>query len=64
MPGYPKALADLQAIAARCANHAGQFPGARTLIARLRTAPTHSRLSEVDVHRVVTWIQGLAVPLR
>ena len=54
--GYPLALVDLPELAGRCRNASDAFPGARLLAARLVTAPTHSRLTDRDLERVVAWI--------
>ena len=59
MPGYPRALVDLPAMVARSRSHGAVFPGARMLTTQLRTAPTHSRLAESDVRRVVEWLRSL-----
>lgn len=56
MPGYPKALCDLEGFAARCGNRDADFPGARMLAARLCTLPTHGRLGERDLVRLEQWI--------
>ncbi len=58
MPGYPRALVDLPAMAARTKAAGQAVPGARALTTRLQTAPTHSRLAESDVGRVVEWLRS------
>jgi len=46
MPGYPRALCDLEDFARRVRNAAAGFGGARLLAHRLVTMPMHSLLSE------------------
>jgi len=60
MPAYPKVLGDLDGFAARCANRDAAFPGARTLVARLCTLPTHGRLGERDLAALEQWIDVVA----
>jgi dTDP-4-amino-4,6-dideoxygalactose transaminase len=59
MPGYPKALGDLERLARRCLNRNGAFAGSRQLAARLCTLPTHSRLGIQDVARLERWIRAV-----
>jgi len=57
MPGYPKALCDLELFGERCLNRDAGFPGGRLLAARLCTLPTHGRLRERDLARLEEWIR-------
>jgi dTDP-4-amino-4,6-dideoxygalactose transaminase len=57
MPGYPKALCDLEGFGARCLNREAAFPGARALAERLCTLPTHGRLEARDLGRLEAWIR-------
>jgi dTDP-4-amino-4,6-dideoxygalactose transaminase len=57
MPGYPKALCDVERVGLRCLNRKGAFPGSRLLAARLCTLPTHGRLDVRDLARLEQWIQ-------
>jgi perosamine synthetase len=57
MPGYPKALCDLEGFGARCLNREAAFPGARALAERLCTLPTHGRLEARDLARLEAWIR-------
>jgi perosamine synthetase len=61
MPGYPKALSDLEALAPILLNGdaAFRFPGARLLADQLCTLPTHSRLESTDLARLEEWIRGV-----
>ncbi|HEX8692837.1 MAG TPA: DegT/DnrJ/EryC1/StrS family aminotransferase [Longimicrobium sp.] len=64
MPGYPRALCDLEGFRARVANADDGFPGARRLAEALFTLPTHSHLAEADLRRLEAWIAGeRAAPL-
>jgi len=56
MPGYPKALCDLEAFLPRCLNRDAAFRGSRLLAARLCTLPTHSRLGARDLKQLEQWI--------
>jgi dTDP-4-amino-4,6-dideoxygalactose transaminase len=58
MPGYPRALCDVERIGSRCLNRNGAFPGSRLLAARLCTLPTHGRLAESDLARLEHWIRA------
>jgi dTDP-4-amino-4,6-dideoxygalactose transaminase len=58
MPGYPRALCDVERIGSRCLNRNAAFPGSRLLAARLCTLPTHGRLAEGDLARLEHWIQA------
>ncbi|MGA2382681.1 MAG: DegT/DnrJ/EryC1/StrS family aminotransferase [Gemmatimonadales bacterium] len=60
MPGYPRALCDLEGFAARVGNLGDTFVGARMLAARLITLPTHSLLREGDLARLETWLAATA----
>jgi dTDP-4-amino-4,6-dideoxygalactose transaminase len=57
MPGYPKALCDLERLRARCLNRDAAFPGSRLLAERLCTLPTHGRLAVRDLTRLEHWIR-------
>jgi len=57
MPGYPKALCDVERFRRRCLNRDAAFPGSRLLAARLTTLPTHGRLGIRDLARLEQWIQ-------
>ncbi len=57
MPGYPKALCDLERFGTRALNRDSAFPGSRLLAARLCTLPTHGRLSPGDLARLEQWIR-------
>ncbi len=56
MPGYPKALCDVEQVGVRCRNRNEDFPGARLLAARVCTLPTHSRLTTGDLIGLERWI--------
>lgn len=58
--GYPEVLSELKPFGQRCVNRGASLPGARVLAARLLTLPTHSRLSERDLVRLVRWIRSTA----
>ena len=60
MPGYPASLAELPVCRTRCVNADAGFPGARTLVMRLVTLPTHSRVSERDCQALEGWLDGIA----
>lgn len=57
MPGYPKALCDLERFRPRCLNRDAAFAGSRLLAERLCTLPTHGRLSPRDLARLEQWIR-------
>jgi len=57
MPGYPKALCDLDRFRPRCLNRDVLFPGSRLLAAQLCTLPTHGRLAMRDLARLEEWIR-------
>jgi dTDP-4-amino-4,6-dideoxygalactose transaminase len=59
MPGYPKALCDVERVQQRCFNRGDRFSGSRLLAARVCTLPTHSRLSADDLLRLEGWIRAL-----
>ncbi len=59
MPGYPKALCDLQRFAPRCLNRDAAFPGSRSLAGGLCTFPTHGRLGARDLARLEQWIRAV-----
>ncbi|HEX4574011.1 MAG TPA: DegT/DnrJ/EryC1/StrS family aminotransferase, partial [Gemmatimonadales bacterium] len=59
MPGYPKALCDLEGFRPRCLNRDAAFPGSRALAARLCTLPTHGRLSVRDLAQLEQWIRAV-----
>ena len=56
MPGYPRALCDLEGFGERVVNRDDGFPGARALAASLVTLPTHSLLAERDFARLEAWL--------
>jgi perosamine synthetase len=56
MPGYPRALCDLEPFRPRCMNRDAVFAGARLLAERLCTLPTHGRLAVSDLTRLEQWI--------
>jgi len=56
MPGYPKALCDLDRFGTRCINGSADFPGSRLLAERLCTFPTHGRLEVADLAGLEDWI--------
>jgi perosamine synthetase len=56
MPGYPRALCDLEPFARRCVNRGAAFPGSRLLVERLCTFPTHGRLAARDLAGLERWI--------
>lgn len=58
MPGYPKPLSRLEGFRERCLNAGAEFPGAERLARRLHTLPTHGRLTEEDLRRLVAWLRG------
>jgi dTDP-4-amino-4,6-dideoxygalactose transaminase len=58
MPSYPAALCDLARFAPRRLDLGQGFPGARKLAAHLCTLPTHSRLTAVDLARLLDWIRA------
>jgi perosamine synthetase len=60
MPGYPKALADLEGFGARRLNHEEPLEGARQLARRLLTFPVHGAMAERDVDAIEAWIDRLA----
>lgn len=57
MPGYPKALCDLERFRASCVNRDTAMPGARLLADRLCTLPTHGRLERGDLEDLEAWIR-------
>jgi perosamine synthetase len=57
MPGYPKALRDVDRVGSRCLNRDAAFPGSRLLAARLCTLPTHGRLAPRDLAGLEQWIR-------
>lgn len=57
MPGYPRALCDLDRVRRFSLNGDGDFPGSRLLAARVCTFPTHSRLAPGDLRRLARWIR-------
>jgi dTDP-4-amino-4,6-dideoxygalactose transaminase len=57
MPGYPRALCDLDRFGARCLNRDADFSGSRLLSARLCTLPTHSYLGTRDLERLELWVR-------
>lgn len=57
--GYPRPLHRLPGFADRCLYADDRFPGALELSRRLITLPTHSLLSQDDIGRLRTFLQGL-----
>ena len=57
MPGYPKALVDLEGFVARVENRAEDFPGARQLARRLVTLPTHRWVGRGDELALEHWLE-------
>ena len=55
MPGYPRALCDLEGFAGRIRNAEEPCDGARLLARRLLTLPTHRLLTPRDVVRLGAW---------
>lgn len=53
VPGYPKPLPNLEGFRQRCRNADDRFPGAEELASGLFTLPTHGRLREEDLNRIV-----------
>jgi len=64
MPGYPKALCDLDRFTASCVNREATWPGARALANRLCTLPTHSGLDGDDFEGLESWIRTCASGVR
>ncbi len=62
MPGYPKALCDVERFRPRCLNRDAAFPGGRLLADRLCTLPTHGRLGLRDLTRLEEWIRTAGGP--
>ena len=60
IPGYPRALCDLDGFRARVLNAEDGFPGARNVAVSLVTLPTHSLLREGDLRALEAWIGGLS----
>jgi dTDP-4-amino-4,6-dideoxygalactose transaminase len=63
MPGYPRPLSGLDAVAERMVGSAGVdhdpgWPGAQTLARRLVTLPVHGRLRESDLRRLEEVLRG------
>jgi perosamine synthetase len=56
LPGYPKALIDLEGFGARTLTPEAPYSGARLLADRLCTLPTHSLLGEDDLRRLERWL--------
>ncbi len=59
MPGYPRALPDLQGFGHRNVNRVATFSGARTLASTLVTLPTHSLVSQPDFVAIEEWLRSL-----
>lgn len=55
LPGYPIPLARLPGFAERL-RHVTAAPGAELLATRLHTIPTHSLLTEGDLHQIERWL--------
>ena len=62
MPGYPKALCDLDGFGPRCLNGSTDFAGSRFLAERLCTFPTHGRLEPGDFAGLEHWIRTVGRP--
>ena len=60
MPGYPRALCDLEGFRDSIVNGIDDFAGARTLAQSLVTLPTHGLLREDDLRALEAWIGALA----
>ena len=56
MPGYPRTLADIDALRPIGRNRDAAFPGARMLVEELVTLPTHSMLTDRDFDRLAAFI--------
>ena len=54
-PSYPKVLNELPGMAEWVAERVGDLSGARELVERLLTLPTHSAVHDADVQRLVAW---------
>ena len=59
VPGYPRALSDLDGFRSRVLNARDDFPGSRQLATSLVTLPTHALLAERDLLALEAWIGGL-----
>lgn len=59
MPGYPKPLPRLPGFGDRCRNAGDRFPGAEKLASSLFTLPTHGRLRDEDVDRIVDLLESV-----
>jgi len=52
---YPKPLNELPGMAARISPNNDLFPGAKELVDRLVTLPTHSAVGQADLERIIVW---------
>jgi dTDP-4-amino-4,6-dideoxygalactose transaminase len=52
---YPKPLNELPGMAARISPGNDLFPGAKELVDRLVTLPTHSAVGQPDLERIIVW---------
>jgi dTDP-4-amino-4,6-dideoxygalactose transaminase len=59
MPGYPRPLSDLPAMAGMRVGQKSRCPGAEKLSRCLVTLPTHSRITDRDIDRLVAWVLTL-----
>jgi hypothetical protein len=59
MPTYPSSLADLKGFGEKRLLPYSAVEGARLLVRRLVTLPTHSGLAEADLRALEAWIRGV-----
>lgn len=59
-PSYPKVLGDLTELAGSLVRKFESHNGARELVQRLLTLPTHSGVMRPDLLRLVAWSQGVS----
>ena len=59
MPGYPKPLSELAALAPLSPDVGSKFQAASALADRLATLPTHGQLREADLGALERWISSL-----
>jgi perosamine synthetase len=57
-PAYPGTLEELPGMADRMVKKYETFPGAREIVLRLLTLPTHSALKHADLRRIIAWAGG------
>ena len=60
MPGYPRALPELEPLHPFVENGREDFAGARHLASELLTLPTHGRLDERDLAALLSWLRQTA----